>query len=421
MSERLPIPAALLRHRRGPVRIERDANAVVHRLFDLADRGHPLEAAEQAADLLRGPASDLRLVALYLAGTFAQDGVAALPELLGSVRDLLGPPSAAPATEGGGSKAIDSALAWLFRTLSDRLAFHTTQRDAVWSGWIAAATPDEVEQIAAHCDALAAAAIGCSEVLLKLARWARGKLGPAVARAHKAAAEAQAERAAPPEAAPGARGEEPDPSPRARWEEPDLAHESSPAPFDGDGEHLPAGGWQEAGSPPYEDEGSDGHEEDHSDSYEDDDSDGYEEDDDDDDDENAWQAEREPGLPDDGRRPSNARHIPTGWRGPEAQGSVVVIDSPALAQLRDKLRGFEMMLMRGELDKAAVIARDVQTILDGFDPLVYLPSLFARYTQLLHAVYGELEARWQQSEHPSMQVLIQFYRSNLAGFLDESP
>lgn len=193
----------------------------------------------------------------------------------------------------------------------------------------------------------------------------------------------------------------PDPAPGPSWEEPDPAHGCSPASFDDGRERLPSGDWQAAhtGSPPFE---------------EDDDCDQ-------DDDEHAWQAENELGPPCYGEPHSNGRHAPSGWGGSEAQGSVAVIDSPALAQLRDKLRGFEMLLMRGELDKAAVIARDVQAILDDFDPLVYLPALFARYTQLLHAVYGELEVRWQQSEHPNMQVLAQFYRSNLAGFLDESP
>ena len=50
-----------------------------------------------------------------------------------------------------------------------------------------------------------------------------------------------------------------------------------------------------------------------------------------------------------------------------------------------------------ELDKAAVVAHDIQAILGNFDPLVYLPALFGRYAELLHGAFAEIEARWHDT------------------------
>lgn len=383
MSERLPLPAELLRYRAGPIRVERDANAIVHRLLDLADRGNHLEAAEQAAELLRGSAGDVRLIAIYLAGTFAERGVVALPELLGCVSGMLGPRAPEPAS---GNKAIDSALEWLFRAIVDRLAFHTTQRDAVWTAWISETTPAVVEQILVRSNEILAIGQAGTEALQKLIRWLQGKLGPAVERARTAAAASVVVLA--PEPAPA-----PPPRPARSWEDPD--------PDPDDDENGPSVQKTEAS--------------DSDDEFEDDDDEEFDEDDEDEDEE-LDEDDDEPERERFHRRPATA---PTGLDALEGQSSIVMIDSPALAQLRDKLHGFEILLGRGDLDKAAVIARDIQAILDDFDPITFMPSLFARYAQLLHGAFDELETRWQDSERPSFRILVQFYRSNLDGFIDE--
>ena len=95
-------------------------------------------------------------------------------------------------------------------------------------------------------------------------------------------------------------------------------------------------------------------------------------------------------------------------------------NSPALAQLRAKLSAFEVLVERGDLDKAALIARDVQAVLEHFDPLTYLPSLFARYLKLLHATLDAIEPRWRADETYASRVLEQLYRADLDAFLDES-
>lgn len=331
MTERLPDPADLLQARTsGPASVTHDASGVVHKLLDLADRGDYIEAATRAVELIHGPSSDVRLIAVYLAGLFVERGAPALPDVLDAVETL----------SGERSRRVESALEWLLRAVVDRAAYHTTRRDETWESWLRALSADQASEIAARCDALGARLDAGAAAVQKLARWTREKLMPAVARAARAATPEVTE---PPTPQPA-----PDP-------EPDTTSEwCAPEPAD----------------------------------------DAEENDDEPDDDE-----------PDEPRFASRA--------------DAVMIDSPALAELRDKLRAFEVVLARGELDKAAVVAHDIQAILGSFDPLVYLPALFGRYAELLHGAFPELEARWGDAGSPRWRILVQFYRTNLAAFVGE--
>ncbi|MFV8749344.1 type VI secretion system protein IglI family protein [Nannocystaceae bacterium ST9] len=352
MSERLPSPAELLRGRaKSPLGIDTQANGVVHQLMDLADRGDYLPAASQAAELLRGDTNDVRLVAIYLMGSFVERGAAALPDVLAHVDLLLG--------EAGSSRSIDSAMAWLFRALTDKIAFHTKQRDEVWNAWLREVGAQHVDEIRARCETILAKAPSGAGTLAKLARWASEKLGPAAARVVGPAPEPEVFAAAI----------DPRPAEGPGWEEADdeIEHEV--------------------------DEPVDDDESDESDDV----------DDESDDVEFEFRG---------------FAHAEYDAREARPRSSLE-LDSPALVQLRDKLRGFEILVERGDLDKAAVIARDIQAVLDDFDPLVYLPSLFARYLKLLNGTLDELEQRWAGEDTRAWRVLVQLYRADLDGFLDD--
>jgi hypothetical protein len=349
MTGRLPTPAELLRARPpGPAGVDADANGVVHRWMDLADRGNYLDAAERAAELLRAGAGDIRIIAIYLVGWFVERGAPVLPELLACVDGLLGDGPASPAS----ARTIDSTVEWLFRTVGDRVAFHAARRDEVWDAWLQEVTPAHIDAIAARSDAIIRKRpADSSEALHKLVRWARNKLAPAAERAKKTVTlDATPEPEPPPP---------PPPPPPRGWDEPDDDEDAAPAAVEHD-EH-------------------DGH----GSSY-----------------------------------PPPARRVRS-EPAPGETGATVTLHSPALAALRDKLRAFEVLLARGKLDRAAVVARDIQDALERFDPLVYLPSLLARYTRLLAACLPELESHWDEADSARWRVLVQFYRTDLAGFVDE--
>jgi len=352
MSERLPSPADLLDARASrPADVSNDANAVVHKLLDLADRGNYIEAASRAAELLQGSSGDIRLISIYLAGLFVERGAPGLPAVLDAVEKL----------GDDRSRRADSALEWLLRAIVDRVAYHTTRRDEAWEAWLRELSAAQVEDIAARCGALSARLEKSGSAFQKLGRWAREKLLPAVTRTRKAAPPAVVEPT-PLQHAP-----DPEPETASDWYASDL----EPVPGHDDDDEP----------------GDDGSDRDELD------------DDDHDHDQPA-------------RRPDVVRFETHGSRDGMS-------DSPALAELRDKLLAFEIVLARGELDKAAVVAHDIQTILGNFDPVVYLPALFSRYSELLHGAFSEIEARWHDAGSPQWRILAQFYRTNLTGFVGE--
>lgn len=93
--------------------------------------------------------------------------------------------------------------------------------------------------------------------------------------------------------------------------------------------------------------------------------------------------------------------------------------SPAMRTLLKKLRGFEALVDRGDHAKAAIVANDIRQIIEGFDPVLYLPRLFAGYFKLLHRVVEEITPYWHMTDTPSWHALEQFYRADLDAFLDE--
>lgn len=100
-------------------------------------------------------------------------------------------------------------------------------------------------------------------------------------------------------------------------------------------------------------------------------------------------------------------------------GAPVAIGSPALAALQAKLAGFQALVERGELARAAVIARDLRGALASFDPIAYFPSMFAGYFRTLHQVIDELAPYLDASEQPAWQALESYYRADLHGFLED--
>lgn len=382
MSERLPFPTDLFRTS-GPRGVHDDAEVI--RLMRLGDRGEYLEAAREAAELLQSRGRDVRLIAVYLAGSFVERGAAGLPELYDCMATEL---TSSPRDTEAQARLCDAAVKWLCRALISHIGFHTAQRSEIWQRWLTEVSAEQVAEIGSKSFALAEARPDSAGALSKIGRWSQEKLGPASARARKTIAIVEPPAmsvAAPPE--PSWDGPEPEPS----WDEP----ESEP---DDDDDEDNEDDDDDYGNREFEyDDSSDEHALL------------------DDDDPTPLKAPSFVSPPRRGEpMPSHRR-----GRGPEHDPGVELLISPALAQLCDKLRGFELLVERGELDKAAIVASDIQAVLERFDPLVYLPSLFGRYFQLLSRVIGEVEARWNAGDSAARRVLESFYRVDLERFVND--
>lgn len=91
--------------------------------------------------------------------------------------------------------------------------------------------------------------------------------------------------------------------------------------------------------------------------------------------------------------------------------------SPELARLMEQLDAFAALVERGEVTRAAIVAHDVRKTIESFDPVRFLPSLFALHFQLLGAKIEEIAAVWAQEGTPQWHALTQHYRADLKGFV----
>jgi hypothetical protein len=91
--------------------------------------------------------------------------------------------------------------------------------------------------------------------------------------------------------------------------------------------------------------------------------------------------------------------------------------SPALATLLRQLAGFAELIERQDFPRAAALAAEVQRTIDDFDPLVYLPGLFAPHFDLVAACADALEPWLARSAELTMRTLAQRCQVDLEGFL----
>lgn len=97
----------------------------------------------------------------------------------------------------------------------------------------------------------------------------------------------------------------------------------------------------------------------------------------------------------------------------------MAFDSPPLAILQRKLRGFQDLVARGDLAKAAVVAADIRATLTSFDPVAFFPVMFAGYFKVLHQVIDQLAPYFDAADQPAWHALDSYYRADLHGFFDD--
>lgn len=408
MNAPIQLPTDLLD---GPrpmaARVDGEIRSTIRQLEQLADRGNYREAAEKAAELLRSHVYDLRLACVYLMGVFAERGVAHLPPLLTSMARLVADEGRAPPHVRAPTRTIDTALTWLLQTVFTQIRFHAKHRDEVWSSWLTA-EPELPAQIAESLDALQQAAEGtlgsvaCAGILAKTRRWALKDLArslslhqAAQAKAEQAQAEQDQAEQDQAEQAQGAMNE----TQRAQATMPEAAPPPSPEPdahaFE-DCEYPPVTPEDHQAPPyaaaPYPAEGAYDHA-------------------------RPWASD--PDLQ-PAADPSAYDGVPTSPEAsypPDAPATEPV--SPALASLRDKLYGFELLIRRGQFARAAIVAHDVQRLIEDFDPVTYLPSLFAGYFRTMSHHLEQLRPHLEQGDTSHWQALSRFYQADLAGFCSD--
>ncbi|AUX23286.1 uncharacterized protein SOCEGT47_038090 [Sorangium cellulosum] len=120
-----------------------------------------------------------------------------------------------------------------------------------------------------------------------------------------------------------------------------------------------------------------------------------------------------PGAP--ALTPEGARAAAAPGGAPRARIELAV--AHPFLELLAKLRAFEVLIERGELEKAAIVAEDVQQIVEGFDPRAHFPEVFARFSALLSQHIDALSAHLDERDSLAWKARSQFYRVDLEGFV----
>ena len=102
-----------------------------------------------------------------------------------------------------------------------------------------------------------------------------------------------------------------------------------------------------------------------------------------------------------------------------ATDSMQIAISARLALLLAKLAAFEQLVELGRYDKAAVVSVDVRRELETFDPRLYFPDLFAKYSELMSEHVDEIAPHFENKESLTFQLLHEYYTVNLTGFVGD--
>lgn len=102
---------------------------------------------------------------------------------------------------------------------------------------------------------------------------------------------------------------------------------------------------------------------------------------------------------------------------PRTVGPLQLRGSAHLLELCDKLKAFEVLVERGDFQKAAMVSDDVLRTLEDFDPRRYLPELFSTFGGLLNRHVADIQEHWERKDSMEWRTLSQFYQVDLSAFV----
>ena len=95
-----------------------------------------------------------------------------------------------------------------------------------------------------------------------------------------------------------------------------------------------------------------------------------------------------------------------------------LVVTPRFLELCAKLRAFEALVEKKQFRKAALVADDVQQIVEHFDPRSYFPEVFSGFSAHLSKNIAALAEHWDERDSVAWKALAQFYQVDLDGFVE---
>lgn len=356
-------------------------DARVEALTEAVARGDYAGAARTAEALLREGVHDARLVGPYLFGSFQERGLLAMASVFRSVHQVLTASHAALGPVDKRDVFLDSGLRWLLRSLNKHLAHQEKKKDATWQRWCEPECRAPLEEALTLSEPILTALStalprqGCEEPFRNLALWLHRHVqalpAPAptaeVRAIASAPAAASASTSVPANVLPLSA---PVPAVGTSTAFADSANTGTPTAF------TPP---TNAGAP-----------------------------------ETTATGVPAASVPATG---ASAKYAHATGTPPASEPQPGLPISPAMAVLLRKLAAFNALLDSGDAAKAGIIASDVLSTVERFDPRVYLPALFSRFFSGLSTHAHELEPFLHGEDSLPQRALEQLYRVDLDAFL----
>lgn len=91
--------------------------------------------------------------------------------------------------------------------------------------------------------------------------------------------------------------------------------------------------------------------------------------------------------------------------------------SPLFLEFLHKLKAFETLVEQHKLEKAAIVADDLQSIIEAFDPRSHFPGLLSRFSELLSQHSETLGEHLDNRDSFTWKTMAQFYKVDLEKFI----
>lgn len=86
--------------------------------------------------------------------------------------------------------------------------------------------------------------------------------------------------------------------------------------------------------------------------------------------------------------------------------------------LIDKLQAFDTLIKKNDFVKAAIVAKDIDQLIEHFDPTLYFPKLFSSYFALVARNIAALSEQWENRESLQSKSLEKLYKTDINTFLE---
>ncbi len=83
-----------------------------------------------------------------------------------------------------------------------------------------------------------------------------------------------------------------------------------------------------------------------------------------------------------------------------------------------KLKVFESLINQNDYLKAAIVSKDIDHLLENFDPINFFPKVFAKYFALFAKHVAALSEQYEKKESLQVKSLEKLYRADLDMFID---